>query len=94
LGARFKDIYQLVPVVLQLIFLLSPILYMKESLGHYAWIAHFNPLYQAFSPLRDSLIQATFNWPANLTLLVFNVIGTVISLGLLQRERRVLPFLV
>lgn len=94
LGARFKDIYQLVPVVLQLIFLLSPILYMKESLGHYGWIAHFNPLYQAFSPLRDSLIQATFNWPANLTLLVFNVIGTVISLGLLQRERRVLPFLV
>jgi len=94
LGARFKDLYQLVPVVLQLVFLLSPILYMKESLGRFGWIAHFNPLYQAFSPLRESLIHATINWQANLILLIFNVIGTVISLRLLQRERRVLPFLV
>jgi len=94
LGARFKDLYQLVPVILQLVFLLSPILYMKENLGRYGWIAKFNPLYQAFSPLRDSLIHANFSWQANLSLLLFNVIGMVLSLRLLQRERRVLPFLV
>ncbi len=32
LGARYRDLYQLVPVVLQLAFLLSPILYQKKNL--------------------------------------------------------------
>ena len=39
LGARFRDLYQLVPIVLQLGFLLSPILYEKKNLGRFAWIA-------------------------------------------------------
>ena len=35
LGARYRDFYQLVPIVLQLVFLLSPILY-KDNLGEMA----------------------------------------------------------
>ena len=37
LGARYRDFYQLVPIVLQLVFLLSPILYRKDNLGSMAW---------------------------------------------------------
>ena len=42
LGARYRDFYQLVPIVLQLVFLLS-ILYRKDNLGVMAWTANLNP---------------------------------------------------
>ena len=35
---RFSDLAQLVPIILQLIFLISPILYRKENLGDLNWI--------------------------------------------------------
>jgi lipopolysaccharide transport system permease protein len=94
LGARFKDIYQLVPIILQLVFLLSPILYTKSALGSFQWIAELNPLYQAFSPLRDSLIHGHFALTPNLILALINLVGMYISLVLLQKERKMLPFLV
>jgi lipopolysaccharide transport system permease protein len=93
LGARFKDIYQLVPIILQLVFLLSPILYTKSALGSFQWIAKINPLYQAFSPLRDSLIHGKFYITSNLVLGLINFIGIYISLVLLQKERKILPLL-
>lgn len=94
LGARFKDLYQLVPVVLQLVFLLSPIMYWRESLGAMAWIASLNPLYQAFAPLRDALIYGEGHPVRQLVLLFMNLIGLVASLKLLQRDSGILPFLV
>lgn len=94
LGARFKDIYQLVPIVLQLVFLLSPILYHKDTLGSFQWVAAFNPLYQAFSPLRDSLIEGHLALESNLTLGLINLLGIFVSLKLLEKERTMLPFLV
>ena len=42
LGARYRDFYQLVPIALQLVFLLSPILYRKNNLGAMAWTANSN----------------------------------------------------
>ena len=56
LGVRYRDFYQLVPIVLQLVFLLSPILYRKANLGAMAWTANFNPLYHVLSPVRHSLM--------------------------------------
>ena len=92
-GARFKDFYQLVPIVLQLVFLLSPILYMKTNLGSMQWIASINPLYSSFAPLRDSIIHAHPSIKANLIQLLINVLGIYFSLVYLQKERKLLPFL-
>jgi lipopolysaccharide transport system permease protein len=94
LGARFKDIYQLVPIILQLVFLLSPILYRKETMGPFHWIAAINPLYQAFSPLRESLIHGNLALIPNLILALINMLGIYLSLMLLEKERKMLPFLV
>lgn len=93
LGARYKDLYQLVPIILQLVFLLSPILYTRQSLGAYGWIASFNPLYMAFGPVRDSIIGGTFHWLYNLLYLLVNFIGMYLSLRLLRRDAKILPFL-
>lgn len=94
LGARFRDFFQLVPILLQLVFLLSPILYVKENLGHLAWTADFNPLYRMLSPLRQSLLQGEVNWQVGLFLLIVNLLGAIVGIWLLERQRSVLPFLV
>jgi lipopolysaccharide transport system permease protein len=94
LGARFRDIYQLVPIFLQLVFLLSPILYQKKNLGSMAWTADINPLYRILSPLRHSLMHGEVQWLVGIFLLASNLAGLWGALWLLNRERPRLPFLI
>ena len=94
LGARYRDFYQLVPIVLQLVFLLSPILYRKDNLGAMAWTANLNPLYRVLSPVRHSLMAGEVQWTAGFLLLVLNLLGLWIALHWLNRERPHLPFLI
>ncbi|WP_244276933.1 ABC transporter permease [Synechococcus sp. GEYO] len=94
LGARFRDLYQLVPIVLQLVFLLSPILYQKKNLGAMSWTANINPLYRILSPIRHTLMSGQVQWGVGLFLLIFNICGVWFAIFLLNRERRHLPFLV
>jgi lipopolysaccharide transport system permease protein len=93
-GARYRDLYQLVPIVLQLIFLLSPILYKKDSLGPLAWAADFNPFYRVLGAMRHSLIHGAVQWHLGLLMLLINVVGVWVAVRLLNKERPNLPFLV
>ena len=93
MGARFKDFYQLVPIVLQLVFLLSPVIYMRSSLGAYAWLAYLNPIYPSISILRDSLLTGHFLIQPSAIFFAVNLVGCYFSLWLLRRETRILPFL-
>lgn len=94
LGARYRDFYQLVPILLQLVFLLSPILYRKENLGSLAWTADLNPLYRVLSPLRHSLLQGQVLWEQVIVMALVNLLGLWLGLHLLNRERPHLPFLI
>ena len=94
LGARYRDLYQLVPIILQLVFLLSPILYKKTNLGAMAWTATVNPVYQILSPIRDTLMTGEVSLSKGLLLLAMNVIGLIFSINHLNRERPNLPFLI
>ena len=94
LGVRYRDFYQLVPIVLQLVFLLSPILYRKENLGSMVWTANLNPLYRVLSPVRHSLMAGEVQWSAGLFLLAINFVGICVALRWLNRERPNIPFLI
>ncbi|MCS5691377.1 ABC transporter permease [Cyanobium sp. FGCU-6] len=94
LGARYEDFFQLVPIVLQLMFLLSPILYKKEALGHLSWTADLNPLYRVLSNLRHALIHGELKLSHTLLILLANLIGLLLAVWLLGRQRHKLPFLV
>jgi lipopolysaccharide transport system permease protein len=93
MGARFKDFYQLVPIALQLVFLLSPVIYMRSSLGAYAWLAYLNPIYPSISILRDSLLTGHSLMQPSAIFFAVNLVGCYFSLWLLRRETRILPFL-
>lgn len=94
LGARYHDLFQLVPIVIQLVFLLSPILYEKKNLGALGWTADWNPFYRVLSPLRHALIQGDLKLVQSLGLFVANIIGVCLALWLLEKRRPTLPFLV
>lgn len=93
-GARYRDVYQLVPIVLQLVFLLSPILYEKKNLGALSWTADFNPLYRVISPLRHALIHGSLSGWSDFALLAANLLGIAVAVLMINRERRWLPFLI
>ena len=94
LGARYRDFYQLVPIVLQLVFLLSPILYRKDNLGAMAWTANLNPLYRVLSPVRHSLMAGEVQWSVGFLMLAINAVGLLLALRWLNRERPNVPFLI
>ena len=90
---RFTDIAQLVPIILQLVFLTSPILYRRESLGALAWITNINFIYQILDPLRQSIIEGYVNYQNSFLLLIFNFIGLLFTVLYLDDQSKKLPFL-
>ena len=93
LGARYRDLYQLVPIVLQLVFLLSPILYRKDNLGAMAWTANFNPLYRILSPVRHSLMAGEVQWILAL-LMLYKFSWYVYCFSLVESRALKHPFLI
>ena len=94
ISVRYTDFSQLVPIVLQLIFLTSPILYRKENLGGLGWITDYNLIYKVLDPLRISIIQGQVNYKSAIITLIINLIGLYLSLIFLKRQSKKLPFLV
>ena len=93
ISVRFTDIAQFVPIVLQLVFLTSPILYRKESLGGLNWITNLNFVYQVIDPLRTSIINGVVNYQNSILILIFNLIGLFFTIRFLNKEAKNLPFL-
>ena len=94
ISLRFSDFAQLVPIVMQLIFLISPILYKKENLGDLNWITNINFIYVLIDSLRTSLITSDVNYMAQFILLCINILGFLISIMILNLQTKKIPFLV
>ena len=94
IGIRYKDFYQLIPVILQLIFLLSPFLYVKETLGSLSWVADYNILYQVINSLRETLITGDLSFRKLIPITIINIIGTIYAIRILNKSKKVLPFLI
>ena len=92
ISLRFTDIAQLVPIVLQLVFLTSPILYEKESLGDLSWIVNLNFIYKILEPLRTSIIEGSINFKDSFLILFINLCSLFITLMILKYESKRLPF--
>ena len=94
ISLRFSDFAQLVPIVLQLIFLISPILYRKENLGDLNWITSINFFYILIDSLRSSLVTSTIDYNNQLLILSINILGFLLSLLFLHFQTKKIPFLV
>ncbi len=84
MGARFRDLENLIAAFMPLLFFLTPVIYRPEQLGFKSLFAWLNPFSYLISVIRDPLqghVPAPFVWEGAIILLVF---GWLSSLYLLQ----------
>jgi ABC-2 type transport system permease protein/lipopolysaccharide transport system permease protein len=77
-SARFRDIPRIVASLVQILFLITPILWTPDMLGSSIYIALFNPLFHMIEIVRAPLLGS---WPSMLTLEVL-VLITMLNLML------------
>ncbi len=92
LGARFKDFSQLVPILMQLTFLVSPILYQKDGLGRFSLVADLNPFYRILAPVRTAAIEGKLVFSEQMITLIVNLLAILLVCSLLKRFRYDIPF--
>ena len=91
-AVKYQDLYQLIPIFTQLIFLLSPIIYNEKNLGKFSLIAEINPVYKVLAVLRNSIMEGRFFFETSLIILTLNLIMTLVTFHLLAKKKRELIF--
>ncbi len=93
LGARFRDLHQIINSIVTLIFFITPIIWQPSMLPtHRAWLAHFNPLTHIISLIRDPLsgnITKIISLQISVSICVF---GIVLAFLCLARMRHRIAF--
>lgn len=93
LGARFLDFKQITLSLIQIIFLLTPIMWMPSMVPHrMSFIADLNPIYHCVSLLREPLMGAIPSGQTYLFLLAMGAMGFFIMKSLLWRARHRISF--
>jgi len=80
LSTRYPDIQQVIATILQLLFLLTPIVWMPQSLraGHTGLVVYFNPLYHLIETVRGPLL----GHPPDLRIWISAAVSTILSLAI------------
>ncbi|WP_288258511.1 ABC transporter permease [uncultured Prochlorococcus sp.] len=66
IGGKFKDAGQLFPVIFQLMFFTSPIMFFRSAMGRAYIIAQYNPIYRILSSVRSSLVDGHISFTLQL----------------------------
>lgn len=93
ISARFRDIPQITAIIVQMMFLLTPIVWKKEILPqHASFVPTVNPFYHYLEIMRAPMLgefPSTTSW---LIVCVLTVIGVSVSAILFSRYRRRLAY--
>lgn len=95
LSVRLRDLPVLVATLLQVAFLVTPVIWPVRALGSRAFVAQWNPLYHLLESVRGPLLQAdlpVFNHHLALSA-AFAACGSLATLALYARMRRGLLYL-
>ena len=94
LGTKFTDLFQLLPVITNLLFLLSPILYSQKNLGKLGLIADLNPVYQVLKLLRDSIIYGNQSFMIGVVIFLINILLLFVTLKIyLNQKNKIVYYL-
>ena len=88
LCTRFRDIAQIVTVLLQLIYFFTPIIWMRRVIpAKYSWVLDFNPFFHMIELVRSPLLgvaPAASHW---IYLLMYIAVSALIVFYFIQRFR-------
>jgi ABC-type polysaccharide/polyol phosphate export permease len=89
LSARYRDVQQVIVTVLQLVFFVSPVLWIPNDLrGVRSLLLTGNPVFHMLAVVRDPLLARPANWTNYLVLIVMAAAGWAATLSLYAVVRR------
>ncbi len=86
-GARFRDIQQVILNIVTLAFFLTPIMWTSAMLGNNQWAAQVNPFFHFLEIVRAPLIGALPAGHSYLIVILVTIVGFAMSLALFSRYR-------
>jgi len=92
LGARFRDLQQLLMNTTSLLFFVTPIFWRADQLGDRIWIAWVNPIYHFIEIIRAPLLGeqvASLTW---IFVLVATVLNLLLGFAVYSRFRVRIPY--
>ena len=92
LCARFRDLAPLIESIMAAAGLITPILWDKSLLGDNAYMVYFNPFTSFVESMRDPLLGYPINYNVYLYLLIFLIVGNIITYFFYKYKRKILPF--
>jgi len=94
LCARFRDLTHLTQSMMQVMFFLTPILYLPKMLGPRAILLNYNPFTHFLALIRGPLVDYTVPVLAWQVVGVITIVGWCIALIVFQKMGRKVPFMV
>lgn len=92
LCTRFRDIAHFIQSIMQVMFFITPIIYLPSQLGKNAWILQWNPFTHYLAIVRDPIVMYTIPVKSWIIVGFITVVGCISSLILLQLFRKRVPF--
>jgi ABC-type polysaccharide/polyol phosphate export permease len=92
LCTRFRDIGPIVSSVTQIVFFLTPIIWIPSSLGNNLWMIYLNPAYAFIEIARGPLLGHTIPLPVWAMAFGVTILGYVVTFLFFTRFRARVPF--
>jgi ABC-type polysaccharide/polyol phosphate export permease len=92
LGCRFRDIEQIIPAVMPLIFFLTPVIYKSSHLGANQAVIWLNPFTYFISVVRDPLFGAMPGWHVYAVFLAITFAGWAAAVVLFSTRKNRIPY--
>lgn len=89
---RYRDIGQLITVILSIMPLLTPIYYRVDMLKEHVWVAYINPIYHLLEICRAPLLGLPTPYVSWIVVGMINLIGTIFALILFAKYRARIPY--
>ncbi|MAV63870.1 MAG: hypothetical protein CMG00_01610 [Candidatus Marinimicrobia bacterium] len=87
IGCVVRDFAELVPLLVTLIFLSSPILYPASKLQEYSWVANYNIPYRILDLVRNSIITGEFGILNIIKIIVVEFIAVMMCFYFVEKYR-------
>lgn len=88
LGARYRDIAQVIKSLLQVVFFVTPIMWSPEVLGERGqFLASLNPVYAILELIRQPLLGLPPSFNAVLTSTIITIVGIAICINFFSKYR-------
>jgi lipopolysaccharide transport system permease protein len=86
-SARFRDIPRIIASLTQIVFLITPIIWMPEALGQSSYLAHGNPVFHLIEIVRAPLLGQLPSGQTIVTTLAITAVNLLVTIFFFVRYR-------